>query len=150
MCVLTTITNTENIMFRFIKQYKKIKWLAYHDSLTGLLNRNWLYENINTITFKYVYFIDINDLKKVNESGHTIGDNFIKDAVLSVKLEKTDILIRYAGDEFILLSNRLNAVETNELFSVGFSEIKESLITAINISDSCMLKSKQLYKKWRC
>jgi len=136
-------------MFRFIKQYKKIKWLAYHDSLTGLLNRNWLYENINTITFKYVYFIDINDLKKVNESGHTIGDNFIKDAVLSVKLEKTDILIRYAGDEFILLSNRLNAVETNELFSVGFSEIKESLITAINISDSCMLKSKQLYKSCR-
>ncbi len=149
MCVLITITNTENIMFRFIKQYKKIKWLAYHDSLTGLLNRNWLYENINSITFKYVYFIDINDLKKVNETGHTFGDKFIKDVVNSIKLEKTDILIRYAGDEFILLSNRLNVVETNQLFSVGYSEIKESLITAINVSDSCMLKSKQLGKSCR-
>ena len=49
---------------RIFTEYKEIKYLAYHDSLTGLLNRNWLYKNIDFIDHKYVYFIDINGDRK--------------------------------------------------------------------------------------
>ena len=131
-------------MFRIIKQYRELKWLAYHDSLTGLLNRNWLYKNIDQIKAKYVYFIDINDLHKVNENGHTFGDEYIKKAVATIKHNGT--LLRYAGDEFILFSDFENEVETNDYFSVGFSIILNSIEDAIKDSDSKMIASKKCFK----
>jgi GGDEF domain-containing protein len=131
-------------MFKIIKQYRELKWLAYHDSLTGLLNRNWLYKNIDKIKAKYVYFIDINDLHKVNENGHTFGDEYIKKAIATIKHKGK--LLRYAGDEFILFSDFENEVETNEYFSVGVSIISNSIEDAIKDSDSKMIASKNHFK----
>jgi GGDEF domain-containing protein len=129
---------------RIYREYKELKYLAYHDSLTGLLNRNWLYKNIDQIKTKYVYFIDINDLHKVNENGHTFGDEYIKKAIATIKHNGT--LLRYAGDEFILFSNFENEIYTNDYFSVGISKVKGCLIKAINFADTEMLKSKLLWK----
>lgn len=131
-------------MFKIIKHWKELKYLAYHDSLTGLLNRNWLYKNIGQIKTKYVYFIDINDLHKVNENGHTFGDEYIKKAILTIKHKGT--LVRYAGDEFILFSDFENEVETNKYFSVGCSIVSKSIEDSIKDSDSKMIASKKLYK----
>ena len=76
-------------MFSKIKRkytgYKELKYLAYHDVLTGLLNRNWLWRNLNTIMHKYVYFIDINNLKEINKRGHTEGDKHIKNVISKIK-----------------------------------------------------------------
>jgi len=127
------------------ENYKKLKYLAYHDSLTGLLNRNWLYKNINTIKTKYVYFIDINDLHKINENGHKAGDEYIKKVIGCIK--HNGILIRYAGDEFILFSDFENEISTNEYFSVGVSKVEGNLMDAINNADKQMIKSKLHYKK---
>lgn len=129
---------------RIYREYKELKYLAYHDSLTGLLNQNWLYKNIDQIKTKYVYFIDINDLHKVNENGHTFGDEYIKKAIVTIKHNGT--LLRYAGDEFILFSDFENEIYTNEYFSVGISKVNGCLIKAINFADTEMLKSKLLWK----
>jgi len=135
-------------MFNFIREYKELRYLAYHDSLTGLLNRNWLYKNIAKIKCKYVYFIDINDLHAINKAGHTFGDKHIIKCVEAIKKAKKDYLIRYAGDEFILLTDTTK-IETNNLFSVGKCKVDECLNKAINIADSRMLKSKSLWKRER-
>ncbi len=134
---------------RTIREFRKLKHLAYHDSLTGLLNRNWLYKDIakRAYDFKYVYFLDINDLRIINRHGHTFGDEHIKDAVSSVNLKGDDKLIRYAGDEFILLSNRLNAIKTNKLFAVGFAVMSYDFIRSINRADCDMIKEKKNFKK---
>lgn len=129
---------------RIYREYKELKYLAYYDSLTGLLNRNWLYKNIDQIKTKYVYFIDINDLHKVNENGHTFGDEYIKKAIATIKHNGT--LLRYAGDEFILFSDFENEVETNDYFSVGVSIISNSIEDAIKDSDSKMIASKKRFK----
>ena len=131
-------------MFKIIKHWNELKYLAYHDSLTGLLNRNWLYKNIDKIKAKYVYFIDINDLHKVNENGHTLGDEYIKKAISTIKHKGT--LVRYAGDEFILFSNYENEVNTNAYYSVGCSIVSKSIEDSIKDSDSKMIASKKLYK----
>ena len=131
-------------MFKIIKHWKELKYLAYHDSLTGLLNRNWLYKNIDQIKTTYVYFIDINDLHKVNENGHTFGDEYIKEAIATIKHK--GILLRYAGDEFILFSDVENEIETNKYFSVGCSVVSKSIEDSIKDSDSKMIASKKLYK----
>jgi len=133
-------------MFKYFREIKKLKRLAYHDSLTGLLNRNWLYKNINKINKNYVYFIDINDLKVVNKNGHTSGDKHIKNIVNLITVEKNDILIRYAGDEFILFSDTKNLIKTNSLFSVGVCLVSDSIIESINAADENMIKNK---KRWK-
>lgn len=125
---------------------RELTYLAYHDSLTGLLNRNWLYKNINKIHSHYVYFIDINDLHSINRQGHTFGDNHIIKCVKSIKVIKQNRLIRYAGDEFILFTNRKNAVKTNKLFSVGVCKNTGCLKETINLADANMLKSKLNWK----
>lgn len=135
-------------MFKFIREYKELWYLAYHDSLTKLHNRNWLYKNIDKLKCKFVYFIDINDLHEVNKAGHTFGDKHIIKCVEAIKMAKSDYLIRYAGDEFILITNNTE-LKTNELFSVGKSEIRECLNEAINLADAEMLKSKSLWKSER-
>ena len=133
---------------RIYREYKELKYLAYHDSLTGLLNRNWLYKNIDQIKTKYVYFIDINDLHKVNENGHTFGDEYIKKAIATIKHNGT--LLRYAGDEFILFSDIENEIDTNKYFAVGVAVINDSVIKAINNADTEMLKNKTALKKQKC
>ena len=129
-----------------INGYKELRYLAYHDSLTGLFNRNWLYKNIDNISAKYVYFIDIHDLHKINEDGHSCGDEHIKMVIKSIILTGSDTLVRYAGDEFILLSNNKDVIKTNKLFAVGVSAVEGSLLKAINIADSEMITSKKIYK----
>jgi diguanylate cyclase (GGDEF)-like protein len=135
-------------MFRKIKklisEYRELKYLAYHDSLTGLLNRNWLYKNIDSILCKYVYFIDINNLHEINKKGHTFGDDHIKMCVNSIKskLSVYDKLVRYAGDEFILFSNDLYTLSTNKLYTVGVAKNTGNLHETINKADSEMLKNK--------
>lgn len=132
----------------FLKEYRELRYLAYHDTLTGLLNRNWLYKNINNISLKYVYFIDINDLREINKKGHIFGDNYIKRVVETIKTSNNDILVRYAGDEFILFSNTKNVIVSNDIISVGVSEVLsiESILETINEADMDMIKSKNEIK----
>jgi len=138
-------------MFRKIKEfptrYDKLRYLAYHDALTGLLNRNWLYENKKNINHKYIYFIDINNLHEINKKGHTFGDEHIKYIVNSIQLEDNDIFVRYAGDEFILFSNTKNALYNNELYAVGIAINDEDITRCINNADANMIKSKRKIKR---
>lgn len=139
-------------MFKFISEYKKLRYLAYHDALTGVLNRNWLYEYTDKIFKDFVYFIDINDLKLVNEKGHTHGDLHIKSVVriLEGKLSNDDMLIRYAGDEFIVFSDTNNLLETNNVYSVGCSKITKirgvDVMRSIRKADTNMIKNKKNWK----
>jgi len=133
-----------NFIKRKIAEYKELKYLAYHDISTGLLNRNWLHQNIINIKLEYVYFIDINGLHTINKQGHTFGDNHIDKCIKSITLNKGDIFIRYAGDEFILFSNIKDKIETNVLFAVGVCKFINS--NSVNIADGEMIKSKLLFK----
>ena len=50
--------------------------------------------------------IDLNDLKLVNDRfGHLVGDKALQSVAQSIlsNLRQTDVLVRYGGDEFLLL-----------------------------------------------
>jgi len=51
-------------------------------------------------------FIDMNHFKEINDThGHTVGDDALRNAAQAIRqqIRETDVLARYAGDEFILL-----------------------------------------------
>jgi diguanylate cyclase (GGDEF)-like protein len=89
--------------------------LASQDSLTGLPNRKYLRDNFNYWSQHHkrfsLLFIDLDHFKKINDSyGHEAGDVVLKELserVINV-LSLFDILIREAGDEFIVVSPQTN------------------------------------------
>jgi diguanylate cyclase (GGDEF)-like protein len=88
--------------------------LALTDSLTGIPNRRALNEMLERelhtserydTPFAFV-ILDLDDLKKINDSGgHSLGDLALKRFanVLKKTARKGDIVARYAGDEFVVV-----------------------------------------------
>ena len=90
---------------------KELRYLSYHDGLTGLYNRSYLEEEMRRLNTKRqlplsLIMCDINGLKLINDSlGHEKGDELlIKTAnILKEVVREEDILARYGGDEFAIL-----------------------------------------------
>ncbi len=92
----------------------ELRYLADHDSLTGLLDRRRFRAELDQyVSFSARYggrgammIIDIDGLKAVNDSlGHHAGDNLIRQvaAVMRERVRATDIVARLSGDEFAIL-----------------------------------------------
>ena len=102
----------------------ELRFLAYHDELTGLTNRS----NFNDIIQRTieasqrsgdqfaVLYIDLDDFKMVNDClGHAAGDELLIaiSERLKAAVEKGDTVSRFGGDEFIvLLKNATTVAET--------------------------------------
>lgn len=101
---------------------------VYKDSLTGTFNRRYFEETLkNTLFTGGVVMIDIDDFKVYNDTqGHDAGDAVLKAAVASIKnsIRTTDSLIRYGGDEFLLI---MPGVENEENFNRKLKEIKRKI-----------------------
>ncbi|WP_237719784.1 putative bifunctional diguanylate cyclase/phosphodiesterase [Herbaspirillum sp. CF444] len=92
----------------------KLAFLADHDSLTGLLNRNSLMRifaqqieaaQISGDTLA-LFFIDLDRFKTVNDTlGHHAGDQLLVAAAerLREQLRPDDVLARFGGDEFVVI-----------------------------------------------
>jgi len=96
------------------EQQARIEYLATHDALTDLANRNLLGDRINqamlhanrTEHLLVLLFLDLDRFKDVNDSlGHFIGDLLLKNvsARLQQIIRETDTVARQGGDEFIIL-----------------------------------------------
>ncbi|GGI18140.1 EAL domain-containing protein [Oxalicibacterium faecigallinarum] len=98
-----------------IKRYQAdLEHQANYDALTGLANRNLLYERAEQALIhaeRYnsmltIVFIDLDNFKLVNDSlGHSAGDELIATvgARLQTCVRAGDTVARIGGDEFVLL-----------------------------------------------
>lgn len=83
------------------------------DSLTKLLNRKGLKLRFKKIKNKNLSLIlcDIDDFKSINDTyGHDIGDEVLINVskILINNLSKNDIICRYGGEEFLIVSEDVN------------------------------------------
>lgn len=106
------------------QEIDSLKKIAYEDGLTKALNRKWFEENyLNTATESFIKsgvlaLIDLNDFKKINDTlGHAVGDKVL--VHIAAKLKKLDAhLVRYGGDEFMLVFDHNTAAEVHNLLNV--------------------------------
>ncbi|MFZ7120381.1 MAG: HD domain-containing phosphohydrolase [Eubacteriaceae bacterium] len=94
---------------------KQIKYLAEHDSLTGLYNRMYFEKKLNELDQESnfplgIIMIDVDGLKVINDAfGHTMGDDLIKYTAKALNNAFGDIdsiISRIGGDEFaVIVSN---------------------------------------------
>lgn len=114
-------------VFTDISQMKQsqehLDYLAYHDALTGLPNRELLGSHLRR-SIKHarrsgsstgLVFIDLDQFKSINDSlGHHVGDELLKKVAerLVEVVRDDDIVARLSGDEFVVLLGDLQEQES--------------------------------------
>ena len=106
--VAVTILNrlSEIDSIRSYKDREVLQYLTEHDPLTGAYNRTSLKREY--FLDKFFFMIDIDHFKKLNDNfSHEMGDKCLKKFAEIVRnnIRKEDRLIRYGGEEFIILFN---------------------------------------------
>jgi len=109
-----------SIVLKREQNREKLSFLAFHDPLTGLVNRTMLEERISHLVNRAerteesaaLLFIDMDRFKYLNDTyGHEAGDRLLVELGkrLSASVRKGDTVARFGGDEFvILLENEQN------------------------------------------
>lgn len=134
--------------------------------MTGVYNRRFFEDKIKNMTDQAgVAVIDLDDFKIHNDSyGHNAGDAALTTTVDVIKknIRKTDILIRYGGDEFLLIlpsireanfSQKLKLIQekVHEAVIPGYSRIQLSvsiggaMFQSGKIEDTVANADKQMY-----
>ena len=104
--VAVTILNriSELDGMRSYKDRETLQYLTEHDPLTGAYNRTSLKREY--FLDKFFFMIDIDHFKRLNDNfNHEMGDKCLKKFAEIVRnnIRKDDRLIRYGGEEFIIL-----------------------------------------------
>lgn len=99
------------------KHQEKISYLAYHEPITGLYNRNFIKETFGELLAStnktIVLMLDLDGFKIVNDiAGHDAGDNLLK--IMAKRLKNMDIICHIASmgvDKFIIVYQTLDEGE---------------------------------------
>ena len=105
------------------KEEQEIKYLSFHDQMTGLYNRRYFESEMERLDNSRLLPIsiimsDIDGLKKVNDQyGHAKGDEYIKVVAEEIKkaVRSEDILARVGGDEFAILLPKTDQGEVEKI-----------------------------------
>ncbi|MDV5168958.1 GGDEF domain-containing protein [Photobacterium rosenbergii] len=123
--------------------------MAFTDNLTGTQNRHavdrWLRDivdfsqrNCHALSLAY---IDIDFFKRINDTlGHHGGDEVLKEfgRVLNLRARKTDVVVRWGGEEFIIFCPATNLRGARE-FAEMVREIVESYQWANGLHITCSI-----------
>ena len=142
--------------------------MAKIDALTGLLNRQSYYQDIedNANYITGVVSIDMNDLKYLNDTfGHEAGDKALKtiSKIMKENSGRNATVYRVGGDEFMIfytgtnedrISKYIEALrsemgKTEYVCAFGYAMVKtgQSIEDAIRVSDQLMYSNKAEIKK---
>ena len=112
--LLTVGARIVGVVLKREQNREKLSYLAFHDPLTGLVNRTRLEQRINELVAgpgiygnaAALLFVDLDRFKYLNDTfGHEAGDGLLAElAKRLARLVKTgDTVARFGGDEFVIL-----------------------------------------------
>ncbi len=122
-CIIRDITQRKNAE-------RRLRHLAYHDTLTNLGNRELFDIEVKSL-FKSskqgnhgsgaLMYLDLDGFKKVNDTlGHEAGDSLLVETAgrLCDCLRESDTVFRFGGDEFVILLPDVENRKTTALVAV--------------------------------
>jgi diguanylate cyclase (GGDEF)-like protein len=120
-------------------QAKDFERMAKNDSLTGCLNRNGMRDILmreidesrkNGSSLSFI-MIDIDHFKHINDSlGHAVGDEALQrvSAVAAANIRASDFLVRWGGEEFVIVCSNTPAEKAGRLAEKLRTRIQETKI----------------------
>lgn len=147
-CLINSYIKTEKELYEAIEEKN---YQINHDLLTKLPNRNYLINYFNEqikeqVQSTSIIFLDLDRFKIINDTkGHHFGDLVLKEIAnrLSKFINTNGKLIKFGGDEFVILTNNFSEEKTIEftegilsLFSFPFTinETEVFISASIGIS----------------
>lgn len=128
-----------------VTAHEQLKFLAFHDPLTGLLNRRVM-ERILEREFQRakryqmeltLLFMDLDDFKAINDNfGHDIGDLALchfSDCLKGLKRD-SDIVARFAGDEFVVILPSTSKAQAEHYVNRVKTDLDSTPLTANDTS----------------
>ncbi|UMZ72519.1 PAS domain S-box protein [Natranaerofaba carboxydovora] len=132
------------------KAEERIRYLSFHDSLTGLYNRAYLEKEMERLDTKRqlpvsILMADVNGLKLLNDTfGHDAGDELLMKSadILTKSCRKEDIIARWGGDEFVILLPQTNGSEADVIAERIREESKNYYVHSVpvRIAVGCFTK----------
>ena len=122
-CVIATLDRTQRRLRQsnseLLMAQEELRRLVDRDPLTALSNRRALPEVFRAVQplGATLVFFDLNGFKRINdEHGHQAGDDCLKRfaAGLLDSFRPQDAVVRYAGDEFLVVASGLTAAAVEE------------------------------------
>jgi len=124
------------------KQDSYIRYLAMHDTLTGLPNRDLLSDRVAKATERRkrdelknaVIYLDLDGFKPVNDTlGHAAGDDALREIAtrLEASIRGSDTAARIGGDEFVVL---LEGVSGYDEINVIATRILDGINVPLTVS----------------
>jgi diguanylate cyclase (GGDEF)-like protein len=117
---LILLSSAVFISYAYVQRSRMLVYRAIRDPLTGLLNRGYFdtifaYEIERARRYSHrfaVVMVDADHFKHINDTrGHAAGDAVLKllARTLRQNLRDSDIVVRFGGEEFVLLLNETDA-----------------------------------------
>lgn len=109
----------------FAERINKLDYLASHDQLTNVLNRNGFYDHFNRLISKLeidsqisLIMYDFDDFKDINDRfGHLGGDLVLNETsrLVTEILPKESVYCRFGGEEFLIFIPNISLSDSVEL-----------------------------------
>ncbi len=134
---------------------EQIRYLSFHDKLTGLFNRAFFEEEIRRLDTERqlplsILIADANGLKLVNDAfGHQVGDNLLLKIaqLLRSACRREDIICRWGGDEFAVLLPKTSPASARGLVQRIQEACRQAAADPIPLSIALGIATKDVYSQ---
>jgi diguanylate cyclase (GGDEF)-like protein len=130
---LVLAKTTYDVYLKLSERSRRLRELSERDSLTGLSNRATIAAKLQAQMMRAqgidVLFIDLDAFKTVNDAlGHNVGDRLLIEvaARLTACAGHDDLVARYGGDEFVIISETHGGME-------GHHRLADAVLAALAV-----------------
>ena len=152
---LRDVTERKDIEAKLEQARQLERYLAYHDILTGLPNRQLFYDRLHQAVVQAkrhaqllaVLFLDLDGFKRINDTlGHSTGDQLLQCVAQRLKacVRESDTVARLGGDEFTVILDNITQMQDSanvaqkilEALSKSFVVAEHKIFITISIGIS--------------
>jgi diguanylate cyclase (GGDEF)-like protein len=110
MPLLSILADYLAIAIHNARTYRKIESLSITDDVSSFYNSRFMHQHLDQLLHQgqevSLVFLDLDNFKEhVDKHGHLLGSRILREAaeVIDSKLERDDRLVRYGGDEYVII-----------------------------------------------